>query len=93
MSEQRTTATFAVPCPHCGRHRWQWADLEGPAVDLLRKAAREQLATACPAVGGVLTYEPIRDEIYSPGIWTLRQGARHIEDGETIIATCLGSEG
>ncbi len=93
MAATATTQAFYVSCEHHAGRYWQWADVHGSpqTIAILHRYARQQIALACPAVGDVLAWEPIRpDAPYDSINWTLRRGHNDLDPGEVAIAVCVG---
>ena len=73
-------------------HRWEWCEVRAmpDGLTTLRKWARSQMDTLCPAVGDVLAWEPFRPDEPWDGInWTLRHGRMYLEPGEIAVAIAL----
>lgn len=83
---------FTVSCSHHDEHRWAWCDLRATPQTLaeLRKWARVQMQTTCPAIGDVLAWEPIRPGKPYDGInWTLHRGGHDLDPGEVAVAIAV----
>lgn len=92
VSDKPSPVVFTVPCSHHDAHRWAWCDLQATPQTLaeLRKWARVQMQTLCPAIGDVLAWEGIRaGEPYDGINWTLRRGGHDLDPGEVAVAIAV----
>ena len=79
--------THKVPDPRSDRvFEWRFAE---NLIERYRPAAIRQLATLRPAIGDLLTFCCLADELDSPSNWCLRRSVTWTDPVEEIIAHCV----